>query len=643
VHTLPERTLGSNFVSNSTNPTMFRSRTILFLLVAAAAAAAVAAQNYTSDDCEDGGGTGGGTGGGGNAPPDTPGGICSANNSTCPYPCPAVDGVRRCIPELPEGAACSGLIEAGVCKTDLLCLAGTCAAAAWDEECGENGRRCADGLLCVKPPNSRGGGFPSVCFKVVKSGDACTSYLNRNEPGKRTECEKGLRCLDERAPDGQLAPKCGVFDPNSPGSVTNATLGESCSVLPCNDFDWCNPATKICEDPPAEGSPCAQPPTTNGLVCLDLQGLFCDKSGGGAGVCRNQTAAGQVCNSTIGSVSCPDQSDCITGVDGTARCLQGLAIGYFCDKPEYTCWRKGYKPNYNLPEGWTQDMRCEAGVCAADIQGGELTLCESGQTCAAGLVCSVGQDGRQRCMGLAPEGPGSYNDACRIPEPTDSQTGGLREYGRKACREGTKCVLSKADNDFDRGYCYTVTGVGRGQRCDLYGGTGCVEKDSAGTLICESYSNPISSSAEDVCVGRAENGGACNGNSFDSCLAAFPASDYCDENNKCVRDVSNSCSQDGGCGAGLQCVDVDKVKVCVDYQRGLGQTCEQSEPVFGIGLWKLKCKPEFTCFSRSEARFNVAGVCSTVVAPGQRCAPAENLECPGACINGTCQSVNTPV
>jgi hypothetical protein len=65
----------------------------------------------------------------------------------------------------------------------LASVAGTCAAASWDEKCSENGRYCADGLLCVKPPNSRDGGFPSVFLKVVKSGDACTSYLNRNEPG----------------------------------------------------------------------------------------------------------------------------------------------------------------------------------------------------------------------------------------------------------------------------------------------------------------------------------------------------------------------------------------------------------------------------------------------------------------------------
>jgi hypothetical protein len=157
---------------------------------------------------------------------------------------------------------------------------------------------------------------------------------------------------------------------SSGGGQTNTSLGESCASLPCYDFDWCNPATKMCEEKPGEGQPCLSAPTGNGLACRDLGGLFCDKSGGSVGVCRNQTSQGQVCNLALGSYSCFEQTTCVVGADGSGRCLQALPIGYFCDKPEDTCWRKGFKATFSQAPDWTQDLRCEASVCAEDRGGG---------------------------------------------------------------------------------------------------------------------------------------------------------------------------------------------------------------------------------------------------------------------------------
>jgi hypothetical protein len=188
----------------------------------------------------------------------------------------------------------------------------------------------------------------------------------------------------------------------------------------------------------------------------------------------------------------------------------------------------------------------------------------------------------------------------------------------------------------DGGYCYTVVGVGRGQPCSTsLGGTSCAEKDGAGKpLSCEFYFTQSVSEGKDVCVGRAENGTACGGSSLDSCLALFPSSAGC-VNGVCRRDDRKVCSQGVGCGPGLECVDFDGVQVCVDYQRELGDTCQQGSPRRGV--WEQKCKPAYTCFTTSTEQFNVDGVCSTVVPPGQRCAPAENLQCVGPCTDGTCQ------
>jgi hypothetical protein len=616
---------------------------LLCLLAAAVAAAAVAAQADGSDDCEDGGGGGGGGGGGdasgGDPPVDTLGGVCSANGTACPHPCPTVDGVRRCVPELAEGAACGGAPSAGVCKTDLLCAGGKCVAAAWDEACGENGRRCADGLVCVKPPDAKGGSFASVCFKAVKDGEACTPFLLRNQPGRRAECENGLQCLDGTGANGESTAKCGVSVRESPGPQTNAELGQSCAALPCFDYDWCNPASKVCEDEPAEGKPCATVPTGNGDVCRPFEGLFCDKSGGGAGVCRKSATVDEVCNPAFGKAACSEPSNCVVGADGTARCRQVMSVGYFCDKPKLACWRQGLTTTVPQADGWTQDLRCEAGVCAEDRAGGELTLCEGGEACASGLVCSRGQDGRQRCMTLAPEGAGVYGDACWWTD-VSGLFSAYRQYGRRACREGSVCVLPKAETgNLNGGYCYTTAGAGKGEFCNkLYGGTSCAGKDSAGAPVsCEFYTFAGSSETSEVCAGRAANGGACNGNSFNSCVSPVPGSAFCNADGVCQRDDSKVCSPDGTCTAGRQCMEIDGLQACVDYERELGETCERGRQIMGPGIWELKCKPEFTCFSRSLGRFDVSGVCSTVVAPGARCAPAENLECPGACVNGTCQ------
>jgi hypothetical protein len=155
-------------------------------------------------------------------------------------------------------------------------------------------------------------------------------------------------------------------------------------------------------------------------------------------------------------------------------------------------------------------------------------------------------------------------------------------------------------------------GAGRGQPCSTApGGIVCAKTDSKGKpLICEFYFEQFPTNGREFCVGRADNGAACDGRSFNTCAAGFPTSASCN-NGVCKRE-DKVCSQRRPCAPGLKCqrfTDFNGVDFqgCVDNQREKGETCQQGAPRWGF--WEQICKPGLTCVKTSTEVFSVDGVC----------------------------------
>jgi hypothetical protein len=560
---------------------------------------------------------------GGNPQPgvDELGGLCSADGAGCAFSCVLIDGERLCVPERGEGEArCGGDVVDGVCQADLLCDAGVCRAAGWNERCGTGSKkRCGRGFKCVRPPGTRIASFPEVCFKVATAGEACTKSFANNEEGLlRMECEDGLVCVDDQSGESGKEGVCGVRASPTPGE--NADRGESCTAKPCYDYLWCDAADKICKDLPGEGEACAVPANAQGNVCDIVTSLFCSNGG----VCTRAPSEGKACADQGGAAVCSAGRICVDLGGGQRGCRKKSELGQACDDGFNAC---------SVAEGAV----CVAGFCARAETGGLLQKCDGG--CGNGTICAEAQDGVRRCLRespvIAPGDSGDYKDTCFIPD--DGLDFTPPEIGQVGCRDGYQC--RKGETDGERKYCYTIQGATKGQLCSNWdGGTSCVSDDGAGGVVsCEFYYKD--GKFQELCAGRAENGGGCNDNSNNVCVAAQPAKANC-EGNVCVIDQGLTCTASGGCAdPGKQCEVVDGVQTCVDYQREIGETCQRGPPPLSAEKWQLKCKAELTCYSESLGVFDVSGICSRIIGKGERCSRAENIECSDGltCINGSCQ------
>lgn len=561
---------------------------------------------------------------------DELGGLCSASGNGCAFSCVLFDGKRLCVPERGVGeGGCGGEPEDGVCRVDLVCgEGGVCRAAAWNEECGSaNGKACGEGLECVNVPQSKGRSFPQRCFKVVGVGETCTesSQWNQEEESLKFVCEDLNGAVLCRGDGGGGEAKC-VLRP-SPSAATNAGKGESCVSLPCFDYDWCDPGDQVCKDLPGDGEACApNGGNAQGNVCRSFENLFCSEEG----FCRKQPGGGKECFVDRGIELCAARFVCADAGGGVRECRKEADAGQACDDGVHACG---------------SGMVCSARFCAEDGDGGLFRKCGGEVGCGAGRICVQAQDGVQRCLRESPVvGPGErgdYGDACDVGEPSDEIL--PRSLGEVGCRSGYECKADPTGGDYERKYCYTVQGAQKGELCNKGdGGQSCVSEDGNGGFVsCEYYERDGQS--VQLCAGRAQDGAGCNGDSNDACLVDEPATASCDDSGVCRIDSDLACTAAGGCGdPERQCVEVNGTPTCLDYQRELGETCATGpQPLDASAIWELKCKPEFTCYIESLGRFDVSGVCFTLVGEGQQCDKEKFLACDGdrACINGSCQNV----
>lgn len=134
-----------------------------------------------------------------------------------------------------------------------------------------------DATLEVDDPRGELVACPRPCKAFIgpaKQGEACSVY---GATVKVDDCEQGLHCSQ-----GRCIALC-------PAPVV---LGERCmegieEVGPCAEGLLCDPAQGRCIEAPAAGSPCVEHECGSEA--------FCDRTGGGAGVCAPKLGAGEVC------------------------------------------------------------------------------------------------------------------------------------------------------------------------------------------------------------------------------------------------------------------------------------------------------------------------------------------------------------
>jgi hypothetical protein len=287
--------------------------------------------------------------------------------------------------------------------------------------------------------------------------------------------------------------------------------------------------------------------------------------------------------------------------------------------------------------GWTQDMRCDAGVCAEDKHGGTATLCvDDERVCAATrTTCAVAQDGKKRCLPVADLSASESQECYKA-----GSYGAIALYSCPAaysCNAGKKSATAL---DYSLGFCYSDTPAAQGQSCKVYGG-GVRCNDG---LHCTYYiADSGGFSSQEVCVSHAKDGERCGGASFSECIGDWPVTGKCD-NGACKLDRSKA----PPCAEGQEVIKVldprdtlREAEVCVNYQQEQGKFCQVSAPPLGGAIYQeFKCKEGLLCTQREgPGRFNVDGTCSVVVGIGARCSLDENIVCPAAlaCLNETCQ------
>lgn len=433
--------------------------------------------------------------------------------------------------------------------------------------------------------------------------------------------------------DGQY-PTCGVRATPSPTSTAN--FGESCEALPCSS-SYCNPESKTCAGFPGAGEACAAEDLADslGTRCATTSGsrLYCAADG----ICKVRPASGNECD--IAAQNCENNRNCVERIDGGGTiCALASRLGDFCsDEAATTCWRQGLNFGRVL-QGWTQDLKCEGGVCAEDKGGGVGSLCAANEgVCAqTGFSCAVAQDGEKRCL-LVANMDDSDTQECFKGRSYDA-------IALFSCPGGYTCNdarQSRTDFDYTLEFCFSDVLGKKGQDCDIYGGGVKCEAE----LRCSRYSATSDFlSTRERCVTIAKDGESCDGNMLAQCLPNWPSVGAC-ENNVCSVDGSQSppCAENQSI---IQVIDPNdnsrRADVCVNYQQEQGQKCQVSAPPLGGIYQQFKCKEGQGLECRqpvTAGRFDVEGTCSIVAARGARCARGEAIVCAEgfACVNGSCQ------
>ncbi len=295
------------------------------------------------------------------------------------------------------GAPCQGF----ECRAGLLCLEGTCRAAADVGESCTGDEACRPPLHCVD----------GACATLSSAGQPCTGD---------SACSLGLRCVGGKCTTVADSPcedaeACGNLSLcakprrcQPPGASGDPCVGDEA----CQSGFGCDPTTSTCTEYPAQGQACQ-----NGVMCA--AGLACDMD---LGHCEPLPSDGQPCAlGPMGPFVCADGLGCNAGTCGAlpgegdpctvdARCADGLG----CD---FTAGSTCIVPK-DVGGDCQNDSACKPGLhcdfatghCAADYVTG--APCKDGNECGPGATCALGPDGGFACAPLPDEGEACLFD-CR--------------------------------------------------------------------------------------------------------------------------------------------------------------------------------------------------------------------------------------
>ncbi len=473
---------------------------------------------------------------GGGASGDACATVCTGDD-TCIEAAHCVEAEARCLPDLPDGAACAEASDCASehCQNGFCCLAGDC--------CGQPADCPAEYVaapICDDPATCQGTRREAVCAAAVcetsppiEDDSACGRDVMAQDcaPYQPVYCTGALH---------QVAPVCGAACDGEGDCQPGYHCDDTCQPdvpdgLPCD-----------------EASDCVSDHCQNGFCCA--AGDCCGQAGDCPASYRLQpacddaaTCQGHRVDPTCETARCgstaalPDDSGCTSAVTAS-ECGFYVAI---------RCTGAADQLAPECPAVCTVDSECDPaahcdGVCLADVPDGgpcdEGSDCQAGH-CQNGFCCLTGD-----CCNFPTDCPPSYSQAPTCLFPTTCQgTVDAASCTGNVC--GTEAGVAN-----DSACTSTVLARDCGPYPDLYctGQTSQPEPQCATSCAVDSDCDANAHCDGNRCLVDVANGGACDEAS--DCVSGHCQNGFCCASGDC-------CASAGDCSASVYgqpptCTDV---------------------------------------------------------------------------------------
>jgi hypothetical protein len=280
-------------------------------------------------------------------------------------------------------------------------------------------------------------------------------------------------------------------------------------------------------------------------------------------------------------------------------CPHGMSCAF-----DSTCWTNGHTPPHDLANGaaCTYAQSCASGQCADGV------CCSAPCTGACTTCASTDQPGT--CVSVT-DGTlaGAGHDACEV--------GALCNAGQ--CKKKDQAEACATDIECNSNACVDQVcckqACGRCETCNAEGSIGSCTPAAAGT---DPHLDCHSASADDLCQARCDGAGDClipTGTCKVDCERSYAIDSP-------VGQIDSATLRTFICSAAGRCEFVLSQSVCSSFDCAADeQSC------------LTKCATDFDCYKGFYCN-NIAGVCQTVVNPGNPC--MRDLMCDsGYCDPGT--------